>query len=320
MPIGASNVPWAPVLTRLNPWYPGQMGVDGTDGNTGLRLDTNGTIFYVDPNAVGVSDGRDGTDPTEPLATVAAALTHCQANRNDVIVVAMNSAWQHANAAVGRATAITEEVTVSVPGVRIVGLCPSSVMGVPWKPVTASGTMITVNVMDVLIEGFCFTDNLGVGNATAIASFWDDPPYGDNLTVRHCYFGTELDYGITLDFSYYSHIHDNYFDSTNVAAILNLNAEGDPDYASIHDNTFMNCAAAISFLDADNCAIYRNLIYGTAGIANNFINLTGGGGNIVADNFFACTIAQYDTNCSDATSGVWLFNHCTDGSPVAPPT
>jgi len=26
-----ANVQWGAVLTRLNPWYPGQMGVPGTD-------------------------------------------------------------------------------------------------------------------------------------------------------------------------------------------------------------------------------------------------------------------------------------------------
>jgi len=301
---------------------PGQFGVSGAWTDTGLRLDTNGTIFYVDPNAVGVSDGRDGTDPIHPLQTVAAALTHCTAYANDVIVVAMNSAWIHSNHAVGRATSIREQVTVSVPGVRIVGLCPSGALGVPWEPTTASGTMITVTAMDTLIEGFCFTDRpvAPVGNATAIAAYWDGPPYGDNLTVRHCYFGQSLDYGIVLDFSYYTDIHDCHFDGVLIAAIHNLNVEGDPDYARIHDNVFMNCAAAIHLDDSDNCAIYRNLIYGTAGGTNNFVDLTGGANNIVADNYFACTIAQYDTTCSDTNSGAWLHNSCSNGIPAAPPT
>jgi len=294
--------------------------VPGVSTETGLRTDTNGTIFYVDPNAVGVSDLRDGTDPNEPLQTVAAALTHCGAYQNDVIVVAMNSAWMHGSTAVGRATPVNEEITVNVPGVKIVGLAPSSSLGVPWTPVTNGGTLITVNAMDVLIEGFCFTDPLAViGNATAIAAFWTAPLYGDNLTVRNCYFGAGLDYGVALDFSYYADIHDNYFDTIQNTAIHNLNLAGDPDYARIHDNQFLNCTAAINLLDSGGCGIYRNLIYGAAGGTNNFINLTGGANNIVADNYFACTIAQYDVTCSDAGSGAWLHNHCSDGIPVLPP-
>lgn len=316
----AANVLYPPPLTRLNPWFPGQYGVPGTDAETGLRMDTNGTIRYVDPNAVGVSDLRDGTNPIEPLQTVAAALTHCTAHSNDVIVVAPNSAWRHANPAVGRATSITEEVTVSVPGIRIVGLAPSSSLGVPWEPVNASGVMITVNAIDVLIEGFCFTDyTVGVGNAIGIAAFWNAPPYGDSLTVRNCHFGENLDYGITLDYSYYTDIHDNYFDNIQVAAIHNLSVQGDPDYIRIHDNQFLSCAIAMHLPTTGAGAIYRNLIYGAAGGTNNFINLTGGASNIVADNYFACTVAQYDVTCSDATSGAWLHNHCVNGTPAAPP-
>jgi hypothetical protein len=317
----ASNVRWPVPLIRLNPWYPGQLGgVPGVSTETGLRTDTNGTVFYVDPNAVGVSDQRDGTDPNAPLETVAAALTHCGAYQNDVIVVAMNSAWMHGNTGVGRATRVSEEVTVNVPGVKLIGLAPSSSLGVPWGPVTNGGTLITVNAMDVLVEGFCFTDPLGaVGNATAIAAFWNSPPYGDNLTVRNCYFGAGLDYGVSLDFSYYTDIHDCYFDTVQVAAIHSLDVEGDPDYCRIHDNQFLSCTAAIDLEDSNGCAIYRNLIYGAAGGTNNFIDLTGGTGNIVADNWLACTIAQYDVTCSDAASGAWINNHCTNGDPAAPP-
>jgi len=251
---------------------------------------------------------------------VVTALLRCTAYANDVIVVAPNSAWEHGNQAVGRATPIREEVTVSVPGVRIVGLAPSSCQGVVWEPVTASGTMITVNAMDTLIEGFCFHDDtLSLGSATAIAAFWNSPPYGDNLTVRHCFFGEDLDYGISLDFSYYADIHDNYFDNIQVAAIHSLDVVGDPDYARIHDNQFLDCGVAINLEDSGGCAIYRNLIYGSAVGTNNFIDLTGGASNIVADNYLSCTIAQYAVTCSDSTSGAWLNNHCTDGVPAVPP-
>ena len=103
----SSNVPWAPMLTRLNPWYPGQPGVPGTDSDTGLRLDSNGIILYVDPNHVDNNDGRDGTNPTAPLSTVAKALTLCRAYRNDTIVVAPNAYWQHSNIAAVSYTHLT---------------------------------------------------------------------------------------------------------------------------------------------------------------------------------------------------------------------
>jgi len=317
----ASNVRWGAPLTRMNPWFPGQAGgVPGTSNDTGLRLDSNARVVYVDPNFVGVSDGRDGTDPNEPLQTVTTALTKCRAYCNDTIIVAANSDWTYGDTDVGRAVEINEEVIVTVPGVRIVGLAPPSALGVYWKPVTASGVCITVHAMDVLIEGFCFWEDV-LATPIGILSEWDgDTMWGDNLTVRNCCFETGLAYGIQLDFAYNCDIHHNYFEGISVAAIHSLDVEGDPDYAVIHNNIFNGCTAAIDLEDSGDCTIFENYIYGTAGGTNNFIDLTGGGRNMVANNFLACTIAQYDTTCSDATSGAWLYNHCTDGSPVAPPT
>jgi len=303
--------------------FPGQYGVPGTDHDTGLRLDTNGIVLYVDPNHVDNNDNRDGTNPIAPLSTVAKALTLCRAYRNDTIIVAPNAYWLHADQTVGRATPLAEEVVVTVPGVRIVGLMPSSSIGVPWFPVTDSGVCITVHAMDVLIEGFCFWNGMGAAVTTpvAIKAEWNSGTdlYGDNLTVRNCFFQDGLDYGIQLDFSYYCDIHHNHFEGCDTAAIHNLDVIGDPDYCKIHHNTFDNCVAAIDLEDTDRCFIYNNLIYGAGGGTNNMIDLTGGAGNIVANNYLACTIAQYDTVCSDATSGAWVNNHCTNGDPAAPP-
>jgi len=319
----ASKVSWPPPLTRLNPWYPGQIGVPGAWTETGLRLDTNGAVFYVDPNAVGVSDQRDGTDPTEPLATVATALTKCQSYRNDVIVVAPNSDWQYAPLIAGRSTPVAEEVTVTVHGVRIMGLFPSSASGVTWTPVTDNGVCITVRAMDVLVEGFCFSNELGIAAPIGIRAEYGGVPaaYGDNLTVRNCAFAYRMGYGIQLDFSWWAHIYDNYFETLSVAAIHSMDVVGDGDLSRIHDNLFMNCTAAIDLEDSDYCMIYRNIIYGDPAGTNNFIDLAGGLGNIVCDNWLGCTLAagQYNLTCSDATSGSWIRNHCIDGETGAAP-
>jgi parallel beta-helix repeat protein len=322
MPLGASSVPWSPPLTRDTPHYPGQFGVPGTDNARGARLDTNGKIIWVDPNAVGVSDQRDGTNPENPLSTVAAALTKVRPYCNDVIAVAPSAGWIHADTALGRATPVAEEVVVTVPGVRIVGLFSSGSLGVPWMPLTTNGVCITVYAMDVLIEGFCFWNSLVV-TPVAIKAVWGGPNnyHGDNLTVRNCFFGGGMVAGIQLDYSYYAQIYQNYFDSI-LAAIVNLNTIGDPDYAHIYDNTFSRCGAAIKLLDSDECTIFNNRINGDGTGAANFIDLTGGGNNFVADNYLGCTLAQYTGpggTCDDATSGEWVNNHCIDGDTVSVP-
>ena len=314
----SSNVAWPGPLTRLQTLMPGQMAVPGTDTETGLRLHSTGTIFYVDPNYPGVSDQRDGTDPNDPLRTVAAALTHCQPYRGDVIAVMANGLWTHANPASSYRLPIAENVIVTVPGIKIVGVFPSGSLGVPWYPGTTGGTCITVNAIDVLIEGFCFMD-AAANNAVAIAAVWGGTVYGDNLTVRHCFFNTNLDYGIRLTFAYYSHIHDNYFDSVNVTAI-NDETANNSDYIEIYNNRFSMCTNAINLPGVSWGLIRDNWIRGNPAGANNYINLTGGADNIVANNYLGCNIGQYDSTCSDSNSGAWISNFCTNGPTTAPPT
>lgn len=321
----ASNVQWAPPLTRLNPWFPGQFGVHGAWTETGLRQDTTGAIFWVNPNSTYAEDAQDGTDPNYPLATVERALALCQAYRNDVIIVSPNAGWQYADTRVGYTTRINEEVVVSVPGVRIVGQFPASPLGVVWDPVTDSGVCITVRAIDVLIEGFCFSNESGVTTPIGILAEWNGGAtalYGDNLTVRHCYFANGMEDGILLDYAWCSDIHSNYFSDCTGDAIGNPSVYGDPDYSLIHDNLFMNNNAAIHLNATARCMIYRNQIYGTATGTDNFIDLTGGNTNLISDNWLGCALAgnQYNTTCSDSTSGSWVRNHCIDGETGAAPT
>lgn len=289
----SANVNWPPPLTRLTPFYPGQMGVPGTDHDRGLRLDSNGIILWVDPNHVDANDNRDGTNPDSPLATVSAALSKCRAYRGDVIAVMGNSFWVHGNTAVGRATPIREAVTVSVPGVRIVGVAPSSSLGVYWEPPANDGVCITVNAIDVVIEGFAFWADTYTGG-TGIHAQWDGPPYGDNLVVRNCFFYSDLDYGVRLDFSYNSYIEDCYFQEIGIAAIENPGTFGDPDWVVIRRNLFTGSAAAIDLDDTNYADIEDNQILvcptgivinggAYAKIKDNVINTTQGAGIVAID-------------------------------------
>jgi len=362
------NVQWPIPLIRQKPFYPGLFGVPGTDNTRGQRSDANGVVFYVDPNAAGVSDQRDGTDPEGPLQTIAKALTLCRPYMNDVIAVMPNSYWTYADASQGRNTPVTEQVTVDVPGVRIVGVMPSSSVGVPWLGTANNGILITVNAIDVVIEGFCFWNDTYTGGIAVQASWDGVTAYADNLIVRHCFFFSDLDYGVNLDYCYNSYIEDCYFQALGVTAINNLGTNGDPDwltirrniftecvtaidlddteYAVIEDNEILNCPTGISFNGAayckvqrnivnttvasgvvavdgagnTECVVHENVIHGDPTGTNNLIDLTGGSSNMVSGNWLSCTIAQYDTTCSDATSGQWVNNHCTDGDTVAPPT
>lgn len=338
----ATNVLWPTPLVRWPTLFPGQFGVPGTDSDRGLRQDSNGKILWVDPNHVDPSDLRDGTNPDSPLRTVAEALTQCRPYSGDVIAVMGNSFWTYGNIAAGRATPIAENVTVTVPGVRIVGIAPSGSLGVPWVPPLANLPCITVHAMDVLIEGFNFWNSGALAGTTGILAEWNGGgAFGENLSVRNCFF-YRLAYGIQLDYAWNCYIEHCLFEEITTAAIHNPTVFGEPDYNVIRDNMFINNAADINLPACDYEIIERNtftdvtaaittttgtwntvhgnVINGNPAGANNYINMTGGTSNMVSDNYLGCTIAQYDTTCSDAGSGSWVFNHCTDGAPVAPPT
>ena len=122
----SSNVTWPNPLVRQNAFETGQMGVPGTWAETGLRQHSTGVIIWVDPNCPWRTDLQDGTDPGHPMATIAAALTKCQPYRGDTVAVMANGFWTDApGGAANYPLPIAETLTVSVHGVRIVGVFPS---------------------------------------------------------------------------------------------------------------------------------------------------------------------------------------------------
>jgi len=323
----ASDVRYPMPLQRLNPWYPGQFGVPGAWTDTGERMHCTGTVFYVDPNHSDANDQRDGTDPTAPLATVATALTKCQAYQGDVIAVMANDYWEYGSHA-SYALPVEESVTVTVPGVRIVGVSPSAALGVYWRPATVDGTCILVHATDVLVEGFGF---LGRAGGTGIYAVWDGTNYGDNPTVRHCFFDDDLDEGIILDFSWYADIHHNMFDQCAYGIYTDPVTMGDPAYNRIYNNWFHDCGTgAIWQPGADRCNIYENYIYNSAAAGlgaavNTMINLTNGSQNFVHRNTLSCILPaavnwDYDACNTGGLSDAWCQNYLTNGVSVSAPT
>jgi len=301
--------------------------------------DIGGKVFFVDPNHPRASNQYPGEDPDYPLATVAYAITQCRAYMGDVIAVMMNAYWTYGDATVGRAEPIQEAVTIDVPGIRLVGVTKSP-LGVPWIPTANNAVCVTVNAMDVEIEGFNFWV-LGTTGNTGVLAEWNAPPYGESLNLHDCHF-YDLAYGVILDYTYNCHIERCHFESHGTAAIHNRSTYGEPDYLRIKDCIFIDNDADINLPDCDYAIIegcrfldvtfaivitagqhnqiVGNVIQGAGAGINNMINLTGGADNVVTDNTLTCTIAQYDTTCSDATSGAWGFNHCTNGDTTAAPT
>lgn len=325
-----ANVTYPMPLVRQNAFNPGQQGVPGSSTRTGLRTHCTGVVFYVDPNYPGTSNARDGTDPTDPLTSVATALTKCQPYRGDVIAVMANNSWQYGNAADLYATAIAEEVTVTVPGVSIVGIIPSGSNGVVWTPASNGGTCITVHAIDVLIEGFIFTEGAFTG-LNAIACEWDGVTlFGENLTVRNCAFDGTVDTAIAMEYSWFCDIHHNVFCQNDAYGIYADTLGSGIAYCAIHENIFHDCAIAMSLLGgSDNNHIWGNRIYngnaqGGGAATNEGINTTGGDQNMVTGNWFSCLLPVgagdwNDLNTAAATDA-WVGNYLLNGMNVTNPT
>jgi len=303
-------------------------GVPGVSTDTGLRQSCEGTIFYVDPNHVDCHDQRDGTNPTSPLATVAAALTKCEAYKGDMIVVMDNGAWQYGTQ-LSRLLPIQESVVVTVPGVKIVGMAPASSLGVVWSPTVTGATAIEVRTTDVLIEGFAF---YGVFDPAIHANYIGY--YGDNMTVRHCYFGENVDIAIALEYAWNCDIHDNWFFEVDEKAITNVDPANPAAYNSIHDNYFDDVGVtAVDLATGVHNKIWSNQLWNSnaaVGIAavDCFITTAGGARNYVHDNTLSCLFAgglsDYPVTCTpDAaapnTTDCWVNNHCLEAMSTGNP-
>jgi hypothetical protein len=327
----ASNVNWAAnPLTRLQPFYPGQWGVRGSDNKLGLRTHTDGAVYYVNPNHPDCNDDADGTNPDQPLESVAEAMTRVAPYRGDVIAVMANNGWQYGNTADGYTTRIVENAIIDVPGVRLVGISPSSSTGVVWQPATDGGTCITVTAIDVTIEGFLFTEGSQTG-ADGIAVVWDGmTSWGDNITIRNCMFDDTVDTAISLDYVWYGNIHHNVFWECDEYGIYVVQPGSGVANLAISENIFHDCAVAMSLLECTKSHVWANSIYnstalGAGASANMGIVTTGGGENQVFDNYFSCLLpvpanGDWDDLNTAAATDAWIGNHCLNGLAVSNPT
>lgn len=142
-------------LTRLNPFYPGQWGVPGSDSNLGLRSLPLSSVYYVDVLHPLANDLNDGTSPDAPLATVQAAVDKVQ-NAYDVILVR----------SMGIESVDTRVYGVGPSNVRLIGVAGAdekSLNGVYWAS-PAGEPCITVRAPGWRIEGFRFGPGVnGIG-------------------------------------------------------------------------------------------------------------------------------------------------------------
>jgi hypothetical protein len=294
---------------------------------TSLVQEFSGILYNVDPNTG--DDANEGTEPGSPMRTVQAAINRCVDHNGDVVAVKQTGGWQYDSGLV-KPLFVDEEITLNKAGVTLAGVTPGGT-GVLWTPASNGGTCIHVTAIDCLIEGFLFHEGVHTG-CRGIYVEWDGATlFGENLEVRNCLFDDTVTTGIEMEFAWYCWIHDNFFQECDTYGIYTAALGDAMSYARIHDNVFHDCGAAMTLLGgADDNWIFRNMIYNAsakAGIAatNVGINTTGGGKNMVFDNYFSCLLPVpangdfNDMNSASATDA-WIQSHCLDGDATANPT
>lgn len=104
-----------PGLTRLNPWYPGQLGIQGSDAPLGMRLLPESVVYYLAPDSPTASDDNDGTDPMHPLATLEEAYDRCRAGQHDTVIYVSGTAGITLDAKLTWAKSYTHLIGVCAP-------------------------------------------------------------------------------------------------------------------------------------------------------------------------------------------------------------
>lgn len=187
-----------------------------------LNLPVFGNVFYV--NSVTGSSTNSGTTPSDPFATLQAAVSAAVTSNNDVIIVMP-----------GHAETVTAVITVNKIGLSIIGVGN----GMRRPAITGSGTIdvLSVTAANVLIENINFPAPL-VDAATADI----------NVAAAGCVIRNTRHIGSVA--------------TENKVDIITVASGGDDllvDGVSIY-NTVVDCVSAISLEAAVARPVLRNLL------------------------------------------------------------
>lgn len=197
-----SNVP--ATQERLEPFYMGQFGVDGSDVPLGVKTGIGNVIYVGTDDASGLIeplDTNDGTRWNAPKATIQAALDACVDGQGDMVVILPGN------------YTITAALTMTNDRVRLYSwdwdrgpYCPS----VCIMSTTYDHTLLEVDANQIEIAGIRFA-NAGADTNACISVANGGSVIG--LDIHDCRFSQGLA-GILLGTAALAqdfHIHDCYF-------------------------------------------------------------------------------------------------------------
>lgn len=279
-------------IIRFQPAYPGQMGVQGSDTSRGYRSSSAGVVFYVDADHPNATTTADGTDPNNPLTTIAAALARL------VTFHALSSVQAEGSVIVVSPGTYTDSVTIdrtSYPADCTLLAAGNSKFDVVWVP--ASGDALTIDQSGWLVDGFHFQP---ADDGAGVHLTWAAGAGAEDTCIQNCFFdgrwGTGL-YGIELEGAPANvTVQNNRFAEFSTAQpciVVRSCNQASPYQNHFFGNTFQECAEYITNIaEGYNACIFAGNFFaeatGVLAATTTYIDLGGPGFgyNVVTQNIF----------------------------------
>lgn len=287
------------VMLKAPNWFGGQMGVPGSDTPLGFRHFPDAIELFVDPGHGDASDNNDGTDPNEPLLTIAQAMTNCTDGRGDVIWISPGTYNP------------TAAITVNKSDVRIFGM-PQG--GNPEQPENGvviypaasytTGPMFIVEVpctiayLDIITRNVTHTATPATASASLVFDGEGGAFNGGFCHIHHCRFVDwwGSDYGIWAYAGAYNLIEDCNFEGFDAGIGWGSSVGNNPDYNVVRRCTFRDCVNGIEHIAGatPHNFVYQSNVFVDYTDAIDFNNQAADG--LVCDNWYetATDAATYD--------------------------
>ena len=326
---------------RLQPFYPGQPGVYGSDVQRGLRWEPAGIVLFVDENHPGASATADGTDPEHPLTTIATAVS-----RLTTFATSMSISLEGSVIVVAAESTPAESVIIPPTAPKnctILGAgegvnCPA------WTAATNAGTALTIRQQGWTVDHFLF--RAGSGGTSVKLEWVPGSSYvGYRTTIRNCHFDGLWQGLYGIDFSgapYDVVIANNWFreyrrgENNAFAICVTDSSEANPYMCKVVGNWFEENENHIGSIADDrsfNASLFQGNTFheGVLIAATRMLDLRGGtqGENTVTGNVFCGDYSNTGGYYANAGApGNWSGNFAEDllepevadnGITIAPP-
>jgi hypothetical protein len=280
-------------------------------GNSGGRTrggSVYGKTYFVDPTSGVGSNGNSGLAPDKAWATLTYAFTKL-------------AKWDTLYCAPGDYSGnYLTPLNATAPFVSLIGVQATDIGFGPWSAGTAGSPIINVRARGWLISGFEFD---GVSDEASLKLTTSGTSNANYAQIENCLF-TGGKYGIDwVGAPTYTMVYNCLFEDILTSAFICTDSSTDvPRRCIIQGNHFRENAADIAMNPRGfKSSTIASNFFQLDGISRNstvLLDTRGGGGNIIVNNWFDVTQAQYTDDAATAfirtsATDYGAGNHCNDG-------